>query len=389
MEEMINVVVIGGLHHNTLGVIRSIGERGIPQRCITVLLIGHNIVKDNYIAKSRYVNKNLISYVLTDDEIIDWLIALSKDKKERTIICCSDGSAETIMKNKHILSRWYKTPSVSYDVGFLMEKQTQSSIAIQCGMNVLESRTLTLDNVNDWTLFPCIIKPAKSVLGGGKSDIRIVNNSEELKTAVSESSAQVFQVQKYITSKKMEYQLIGCSLDSGDVIVLPGFTQILRQPPNTNTGYLCYKPIDNLSFDYLHIRHFIKKIGYSGLFSMEFIRDNDDVDYFLEINLRNDGNAYCVNSAGINLPYIWCYYNTIGHMPKSEKLTFTRPVFFIPDYADLKRGIAEVGFLRWLFEFIGAKSHAVFSLKDLGPFILQSREKFVAHLDRKKYRHKI
>ena len=47
----------------------------------------------------------------------------------------------------------------------------------------------------------------------------------------------------------MEFQLIGCSLDGGETIIIPGYTRILRQPRNTNTGYLEYSPIEGLDYD--------------------------------------------------------------------------------------------------------------------------------------------
>ena len=47
----------------------------------------------------------------------------------------------------------------------------------------------------------------------------------------------------------MELQLIGCSLNAGEKIIIPGFTKLIRQPKNTNTGYLLYSPIDQLDFD--------------------------------------------------------------------------------------------------------------------------------------------
>ena len=50
-----------------------------------------------------------------------------------------------------------------------------------------------------------------------------------------------------------------------------------------------------------------------------FVRDNEGNDYFLEINMRNDGNAYCVTSAGVNLPYIWCYYQLHKTSEPSEE----------------------------------------------------------------------
>ena len=147
---------------------------------------------------------------------------------------------------------------------------------------------------------------------------------------------------------------------------------IIRQPDNTNTGYLLYSPISNLNYDKKAVETFIKKIGYSGLFSLEFIRDENGVDYFLEINMRNDGNAYCVKTAGVNLPFIWCYYQVNGRLPE-EALKFDKPIWFMPEFSDSRRGIKTVGVFKWVQQFFTAKSHAVYNLRDMKPFWFQIR----------------
>ena len=55
-SEKIKVVVIGGLHHNTLGVIRALGEKGITSLNIDVILVEQNVNKKNFIAKSKYIS---------------------------------------------------------------------------------------------------------------------------------------------------------------------------------------------------------------------------------------------------------------------------------------------------------------------------------------------
>lgn len=55
----INVVIVGGVHHNTLGVIRSLGEERISRENIHVLLIGESISNQNIISSSRYVVKKM------------------------------------------------------------------------------------------------------------------------------------------------------------------------------------------------------------------------------------------------------------------------------------------------------------------------------------------
>lgn len=367
-NKKIKAVIIGGLHHNTLGVIRALGEAGIKAKNINVILVDHNIDKNNFISKSKYILRNNISYFTEYNQIINELLELSKDQEKRVIICCSDGTAEMVISNKEKLQEKYILPDTKLNVKKLMTKDFQTKIAEESGIRVPESMVINTHKKYNWRKFPCITKPIKSVLGAGKADIKISRNLEELKKSLNETDSECVQIQEFI-SKKMEFQIIGCSINAGEKILIPGYTRIVRQPKNTNTGYLEYIPINKLdNFDSNAVEKFIKRIGYSGLFSIEFIRDKDGTDYFLEINMRNDGNAYCVTCAGINLPYIWCYYGMYQKIPNIN-LTFDESIWFIPDFEDVRIGIKECGIFLWIKQFVNAKSHTIFNIRDIKPFI--------------------
>ena len=376
--EQIKTVVIGGGHHNTLGVIRSLGEAKIKKNNIRLILVGKGINQNNFVAKTKYIRTDQISYVEDYNELLPCLLNLRNEYKQ-VIISCADGATEVLVENYDLLSDSFYLPSSFMSIQELMQKQYQDCIARECGMYVPKSAIIEKNSNIDWSIYPCIIKPTKSVLGAQKSDIKISQNKKELQKNLQESGCHEVQIQEYL-KKSMEYQLIGCSLRGGEIIIIPGYTSIIRQAPNTNTGYLKYSPITELRYDKEAVTKFLQKIGYSGLFSIEFIRSTDEKDYFLEINMRNDGNAYCVKSAGINLPYIWCYYNVFGDLPEIP-LTFEKSIFFMPICQDITRGIKNVGLLKWLIECVGAKSHAVFKLDDIKPFITKVVNYFI-HKDR-------
>ncbi len=382
-------IIIGALHHNTLGVVRSLGESNEIQVNIKVLLVGHGISDRNIITESRYVDRQDVFYVEHDTDIPDWLAGNAEGTmQERVVICCSDGAAEQVVSNYDSLKQWYHLPSASFDITKLMSKVTQDHIAVECGFNVPEWEVVKKGEATEWSVFPCITKPEKSVLGKGKADIHIAFSREELNDYLSEIEAEYVQIQEYLR-KDFEYQLIGCSLKCGELVIIPGFTRIIRQPPNTNTGYLVLSPIENLEYDAGTVKRFLTTIGYSGLFSMEFIRDKNGRDYFLEINLRNDGNAYCVKSAGVNLPSIWCRYALLGEVPEAEK-QIKKSVYFMPDFLDMKPGIKKEGFLGWIYQFATAKSHSLFNMKDMGPFIYELNRRLGSHMGRnnkKNYRN--
>jgi predicted ATP-grasp superfamily ATP-dependent carboligase len=253
-----------------------------------------------------------------------------------------------------------------------MSKSVQCQIAEQCGLSIPQS-ICTNDpaNLGKWNVFPCIIKPSESI-NGSKSDIKICHNFNELEHATREFQGKEFQVQQFI-EKDTEFQLIGCSLTHGKNVTIPGYTSIIRQPDNTNTGYLLYKGADSfISDSFLEkVKKFIQAIGYEGLFSVEFLRDKKGQDFFLEINMRNDGNAFCVTVAGVNLPYLW-YQNGIG-VQVTENTKKIRPVHFMPEIEDLREAVHQkVGLFNWFRQLLKTEAHAVFYFKDPAPFLYKS-----------------
>lgn len=366
MKENINVVVIGGVHHNTLGVIRSLGESRRIRFDIDVIIIDEHLNRKNFVVSSKYIKKNKAHIVGDNKDIINVLLRLKEDGLKRVIICCSDSSVEQVMSNVSKLEEFYYCLTTTVPISDLLSKEHQINFAKELGLIIPETKIISNSDKLSWNVFPCIIKPDNSTGYLAKSDIHIVRSIKDLEETIMKSVSNRLLVQEFV-SKEMEYQLIGCSLDKGNKIIIPGYTRIIRQPENTNTGYLEYTPIDRLDYPKENVRRFIQKIGYSGLFSVEFIRDKNGKDYFLEINLRNDGNAYCVTSAGINLPLIWCYYQTHKELP-NVNMSFSKSIKFMPELSDIKRGVKEVGIFRWLWQFMTAKSHAVFNLKDIKPF---------------------
>ena len=372
-------IVIGGLHHNTLGVIRSLGENREMPINIRVLLVGLMDREKNIISESRYINKQNVYYVERDSDIPKWLVSNAiNNEMQSVVICCSDGSAEQVISNYDRLKKWYRLPSVNFDITKLMSKITQDEIASECGFFVPKWEVVKKGETTNWSIFPCITKPEKSVQGKGKGDIHIAYSRDELDAYLEEIEAEYVQIQEYL-EKDFEYQLIGCSLNDGKTLIIPGYTKILRQPPNTNTGYLVLSPIENLNYNAEVVERFLSTIGYNGLFSLEFIRDKNGRDYFLEINLRNDGNAYCVQTAGVNLPLIWLKYAISGEVPDFKE-RISKPVFFIPDFIDMKAGIKKEGLFGWIYQFVTAKSHSLFNLKDMGPFIYEFRYRVMAYI---------
>ena len=351
-----DILVLGGDHHNTLGVIRSLGFMGIKSHVILAP------AKTSYVIKSRYVAKYDLLPSL--DKVIPMLRSIAKDKKDKiTIICCSDAISSILDLNRDELKKFFYLPYSGNYQGYLTEIMDKGKM-LEIARNNMLPIPETWDNISD-VKFPCIIKPLVSK-DGTKDDIQICHSLKEFSEYMQQKhNSKAFQYQEFI-DKSLEFQLIGLSLNEANTVIIPGYSEILRSPKSTNTGFLKYHKLEDLKFKYLdNCKSFLRELKYTGLFSIEFIRDHTGHDFFMEINLRNDGNAICVTASGVNLPYIWYFYNKHNFVPQIP-MAAEKEVFVMPEIEEfclvfIKK---EISFQQWIKDIKHTNCFMEFSIHD-------------------------
>lgn len=358
---MNKVIVIGGDHHNTLGVLRGLGERGVNSELILV-----TSSKMTFVDYSRYVSNSI--KIDNDGGIVDVLLSQYKNESEKpVVICCSDSSSGVIDENRNKLTPYFFLPGADEQgqISELMSKKRMAELSIEVGLNIPE--TYYVENPKeelDKIPLPCIIKPLES-RKGSKTEISICKTREELNAYAARHDISKDQIQDFI-DKDFEYQLIGCSTRSE--IIIPGVSKILRPCKGSNTSYLYYTPFENSFCDIEKCKEFVRRTGYRGLFSLEFLRDKQGKDYFMEINFRNDGNAICVTAAGISLPYIW-YLDCIGEDYTSERSKTIKSVYVMPDMAELKLlATRQISLKEYISDFKKTDRFMEYDKKDKKPF---------------------
>ena len=325
---MSNVIVIGGNHHNTLGVIRSLGEKELQADVVLV-----TTDKRPFVGYCRYIQSlHIISH---DCEIPSYLLAnLKREDEKSVVICCSDASSSEIDLHAEALAPHFILPGADEQgrITRLMNKRLMSEMASECGLNVPQCFYPDyLPVCGSEVTLPCIIKPIVSK-DGSKEDIRVCYQFDEINECVKHIGVGKVQIQQFV-DKDFEYQLIGCSMDNE--VVIPGVSRILRPCKGSNTSFLHYETVDDGFCDLERCKEYVRRTGYRGLFSLEFLRDKNGYDYFMEINFRNDGNAICVTEAGVNLPYIW-YLACTGQDYRDEMNKPIKASYVMPDCAELK-----------------------------------------------------
>lgn len=368
MNFLINnqVIVFGGNHHNTLGVIRSLGEKNIFP-----ILVLHDS-ENSFVLQSKYISKSHV--VKNETEGVRLII---KEYSEATdpciIICCSDGASHAVdehydeLKNKFIIPNGGGKGNIS----MYMDKENIRNLAETCNIKTPKSWVINKnDKIPEDIKYPCIIKPLVSI-EGSKSDIHICNNMSDLTNDLKQIHSERIQIQEFI-NKEYEYQLIGCRIlnNTYDNIIIPGFSKIIRSTEVSNTGYLEYSPIDKFEgVDIEKVENLIRKCNYTGLFSVEFIKSVSGESYFMEINFRNDGNAYSVTAAGCNLPYIWSLGMTDHEIP-TEQISVKKTIYVIPELMDFLQSVLthKISFFKWFKDVMGADAFLLYNANDKKPF---------------------
>lgn len=356
---MNEVYVIGGNHHNTLGVVRALGEKGL--RPILILVTTEN---KPFVSYSQYIKKTI--QIPQNDLIPDVLLEESKARTSKhVVICCSDASSGVVDINRDALSSFFFLPGSEFQgrITSLMSKRKMADIAQSIGLKTPE--TCYGENCGLFINYaPLIIKPLIS-MKGSKSDIHICYSYDEVKKYTDELGAENVQIQQFI-DKDFEYQLIGCS--TSKEVIIPGVSKILRPCKGSNTSFLHYTPIEEGFCEIEKCKEFVRRTGYHGLFSLEFLRAKSGQDFFMEINFRNDGNAICVTEAGMNLPFIW-YLDCIGKDYTEETNKEIIPVYVMPDMAELKLLVTrQISLREYVGDFKKTNRFMEYDKKDPKPF---------------------
>ena len=363
------IIIIGGNHHNMLGVIRMLGEKGIKPYIIVT-----NDNKYAFVIKSRYV-KDYDIVLENEKEIEKILMEKYANKQNKAILIpTSDFAALFIDKNLNKLKKYFIVPNINDDQGKieeLMNKYNQYQLAKKYKINM--AKTLKIDltkkiNIKEMP-FPCILKPIVSALGK-KGDIEICQNEDELKESIKRLKDKNYK--EILLQEKINYDyecgIKGCIYNRK--VIMPGITKIIRSYPQKR-GTNSFGLISPYNFENIDINNFInmlKDLNYNGIFDSEiFIKDKKV--YLNEINCRTSGCGYSLIYGGVNLPFLWVSLINKEDI-SNEKLKIEKEYYFQDEILDLQSLIhKEINFKEYMKSFIKAKTHLILNKHDLKPFV--------------------
>lgn len=366
------VILIGGNHHNGLGLARSFGVNGIKPYGV---IVGEG-AEHGFVRKSKYWAKTWV--IKSDDEIVEFLLNSFQNEKEKPVVIpYSDGAAEEIDLNLDRLKEHFLLPSIGGQQGKiaeLMDKQKQVEFAQTYGIPMAKSCVVDLNDIRlpEDMIYPCIVKPVVSA-EGEKSDIRKCDTETQTVAYLQElreKGYHRFLVQEYL-NYDTEYLMVGsisgqnqCWVNSKKIRVWPvvGGSSSCLQVTNQK----------NVSDFFESVRYAFQQITYDGFYDVDVLQVNGKL-YLNEVNWRNSGTIYSVLGSKVYYPVNWYYWKTKNQSPENFiQSCLDETVYTIDESLDLRHvACGNITLKQWLRDKKKSKAFALWYTSDMRPAIAQ------------------
>ena len=205
-----NYLVFGGDNYNTLGMIRTLGEAGIP--VYAVIYSGDYVIA----SKSKYIKK--LRKVSSIEEGYDFVRKYGeKNGKNEKIILLVEGDATTEFLDEHYdqLKEYYIYNQAQGNLVPYMNKHEQVKIAAKHGLNTMKTWTVDVGKIPEDIIYPVTTKAVTSKSFHWKSEVFVCKDEAELLDAYSKISSPQIILQQFL-EKTNELCLDGFSINRGN-----------------------------------------------------------------------------------------------------------------------------------------------------------------------------
>jgi len=367
------VLVLSGNYSTGLGVIRSLGESGHPVELVSAVKRNGS---SRIASSSRYVvaGEEIMAAPMQEDggrRLLDTVCRYVPVSGKKLLLPVDDFTTSVIDGNREALADHFRMPYVEDggSIARLMDKSLQNRLAEEAGFMVPEGWTVRLDGeigIPEKIVYPCFVKPLKSVLGE-KGEMAVIHSREDLirhlRQLQSACRDREVLVQEYLA---IDQELDICGVCLGDCVIIPavlkkrriacferGVTMVGEMVPLGSYG----DELQQKAFDLLG------SLGYHGLFDMEINLAGGKI-WFGEINFRSGGPGYAYTLAGANLPGILASeFLSGGHEQSDEKVSMLGETFVYEKVAweDYIHGLMTKAELR---DVIGSADHRLLDRPD-------------------------
>lgn len=364
-------ILLASYTGNTLGQIRSLGEKGIKPIAVLVHKNTFRIDKSKYIGKlydvknieegldliiEKYGNEAVKPFLFTDRDDVMGLIDKYYNELVDKFYIWNAGQQGRLSK--------------------YLNKGEQIKLAEKCGFKVPKTEIVKLGDMPHSLQYPIFTKATDSLNEWWKGCASICKNEKELKDFCKKLEVDNLIIQEYI-DKKDETPIEGISINGGKDILLFGLTRNYRMTADSFGTFRRIEPFNDKSIED-SIRRFIQQINYTGAFEIELIIDKQGNSYFLEANFRIAQQNYGYTAFGANIPYIYAKSILCNEIAKDEICyTKKRPFNIMYEFEDFKLSVLgkKISLWLWLKDIKQTDVFLFYNKKDKAPFYYTIWEK--------------
>jgi len=358
-------IIFGTYAANTLGQIRSLGEKGIKS-------IGVLIYKNSYrIDKSKYLAK-----VYNVRDIYEGLNLIIKEYGEETLKPFLYTDRDDIMGLLNSRFNELKDKFIFWNAGdkgrlnIYLNKKEQLRLAEECGFKIPKTEVVKVGDLPKTLSYPIFTKSIDSLNPWWKGFAHICKNEEELKDVYSKfKDISEIMLQEYI-EKENEIPYEGISIKGGEEVKMLVKSINYRFTKDSFGIFRHLEPFNDNDLE-KKIQKFIQTINYSGVFEIEFIIDKKGNPFFLETNFRITQYNSAYTMFGVNFPYIYAK-SILSNTLALEDIQYSnkRPFNVMSEFEDFRISClhGKLSFAQWLKDVRETDCFQYYDRNDPAPF---------------------
>ncbi len=368
--------IVLGCHKIGLGIIRALGQRGVP-----VIGAYYNELDMGYVSKYITEKIKIPNPNINEISFINELKGISKKYKGAILFASDDTTLLAVSKNKIVLADLFRIEAPDWETtNKLIDKQFTYALAHKIG--VLAPRTflpINFEEANQLVIqlgFPCLLKPTVGHLffNTFKKKMLFINNLIELADAykkIGNFNVQMM-LQEFIPGDDTHGVNYNSLFVNGKPLVEFTSEKVRLTPPRTGfPRVIISKFIDNVIEPG---RKMLSALNYDGFSCMEFKKDSRSGNYvFMEINGRQNLSTPLAVKCGLNFPYITYRKLIDGSLPKiiSE---YKKGVYWIDTGKDIVESIRSFkkehfNPMDYLRPYLNPNVQTISDFKDLRPLL--------------------
>ncbi|MBU2598565.1 MAG: ATP-grasp domain-containing protein [Actinobacteria bacterium] len=391
LHSNISAIVVPARGTNSLGFIRSLGQKGIP-----IISLDYSRLTSNFY--SKYCKGVLCPNPLRDEKkFVNFLLEIgSKMNKKSVLFMMDDYYMFLLTKYQKELSEYFYSNYLSWEVLLsCVDKYRMYNKAIDAGLYIPETYyPKTIEEVKKIAKkieFPAIIKPIAKFEYENQNinrEYQFVKTYRTKALRAKNKDELIFlfkDVKKYNFTTIIQEEIPG-TIDQIYTIaaysdknhkILTSLTarKIHQLPSDFGTGTL---------FESIYLQEIvelssllIKKIKFYGISEIEFKLDSRDKKFkLIEINCRASNYIYLTTFTGIDLPYI-AYRDLIGDKFSIKNQVdgikwwdIPRDTIYFLRYRNGDHMGNRLPLRKWFSHHKGKKTYAYFDIRDPLPFLL-------------------